>query len=82
MVTLCHQGRRPITVIAATVRDAHLAHGDTLGRCERVNVVDKTIQRTPILPETGGPAMLVPAAAVVALLINGAVIGLLSTRRR
>jgi hypothetical protein len=30
-VTLCHQGRKTITVIAATVRDAHLAHGDTLG---------------------------------------------------
>jgi len=68
--------------MAATVRDAHLSHGDTLGRCERVNVVDKTIQRTPILPETGGPAMLVPSAAVVALLISGSAIGLLSMRRR
>ena len=81
-VTLCHQGRQTITVFAATVRDAHLSHGDTLGRCERVNVVDKVIPRRRILPETGGPAMLVPSAAVVALLISGSAIGLLSMRRR
>ncbi len=31
-VTLCHKGRKTITVSAAAV-PAHLAHGDTLGAC-------------------------------------------------
>jgi hypothetical protein len=82
MVTLCHQGRKPITVISATVIDAHLAHGDTLGRCERVRAVDKVIPTRRILPETGGPAMLVPAVALLALFISGSTIGLMFVLRR
>jgi hypothetical protein len=79
MVTLCHQGRKTITVISPTVREAHLAHGDSLGRCERISV-NKVIQRRDILPETGGPAMLVPAVGL--LLIIGASIGLLVVRQQ
>jgi hypothetical protein len=80
-VTLCHQGRKTITVIAATVREAHLAHGDSLGRCERVSVVNQVIPRRQ-LPETGGLSFLVPAVAVLALLICTSAIGLLSIGRR
>src|SRR5215208_189491 len=79
MVTLCHQGRKTITVIAATVRDAHLAHGDSLGRCERVSVVNELNPRRQ-LPETGGPAIL--GLAVGLLLIGGATTGLLVVRKQ
>ena len=80
MVTLCHQGRKTITVIAATVREAHLAHGDSLGRCERVSVINKLSPRRPILPETGGPTILGLAAGL--LLISGATIRLFVVRKQ
>ena len=79
MVTLCHQGRKTITVIAATVRETHLAHGDSLGRCERVSGVNKVIQRRQ-LPETGGPP--IPGLALGLLLISGASVGLLIGRKK
>jgi hypothetical protein len=47
----------------------------------RDSVIPDTISESQVLPNTGGLSMLVSAMAVVALLISGAAIGLLSMRR-
>jgi len=44
-------------------------------------VIGKTIVKAKPLPNTGGISLLIPAGAVVALLINGALVALLVRRR-
>jgi LPXTG-motif cell wall-anchored protein len=78
-VTLCHNGTETITVDASS-QETHLAHGDSLGACEKSGVIQKSIPKNKNLPDTGGPAVLAPAAGL--LLLSGAAVGVLLKRRR
>ena len=44
-------------------------------------VIDKTIPKGKVLPDTGGASLVVPAGALLGLLINGVLVGLLMRRR-
>jgi hypothetical protein len=45
------------------------------------DIIDGTIPDKKILPDTGGLSLVLPAAAVLVLLINGAAIALFVRRR-
>ena len=51
------------------------------GTTAKDGVIGKTIADKKILPDTGGLSLLLPAAAMLALLINGAAIALFVRRR-
>jgi hypothetical protein len=67
--------RKETITFDVSAQETHLAHGDTLGASEQSGVIQKSIPKNKNLPDTGGPAVLAPAAGM--LLISGAAVGLL-----
>ena len=72
------------TTTAGATTSKVLTAGTTAGvtTTAKEGVISSTIPKAKVLPETGGLSVLVPAAALLTLLINGAAIGLLFVRRR
>src|SRR5215216_3966592 len=62
------------TTTSGTTTDGTTTEGTTTS--PKDDVIDDTIPKDKVLPDTGGISFLIPAAAVLALLISGALTGL------
>src|SRR5215217_7128152 len=67
------------TTTDGTTTDGTTTEGTTTS--PKDDVIDDTIPKDKVLPDTGGISFLIPAAAVLALLISGALTGLFVRRR-
>src|SRR5215208_5319153 len=67
------------TTTSGTTTDGTTTEGTTTS--PKDDVIDDTIPKDKVLPDTGGISFLIPAAAVLALLISGALTGLFVRRR-
>ena len=82
-VTLCHKGTETITV-DASAKETHLAHGDSLGPCEKSGIPKEKIIDIPnrkVLVNTGGPSLLLFGVGAALLCFAGAAILMRLLRR-